>query len=238
MSISYREWSAKWAQERQYSGIQISTQALPLRIKNVLNLWNIETPLAWERQDWAFLKQRGFRRGDEDNPQPEHKLEKELFAIPTWEVKGGNERMNFIPELNEISFGNQRSGQRKIDVLAILKINDRPIPLAIEMKGKITNNCWFAVVENLQQLRLLRSYPQSCLAVNGWLKPFEKLPLSETCGMVLAPLPFFHAKGQKRNSFGQARELLRAIRQELGITIFLAAFSKDTRGQVDLLTDK
>jgi len=235
MSLSYRDWSAQWARGRQYTGAQISKQALPSRIESVTSLWNMEMPLGWERENWAFLKQRGFRRGDEHSPQPEHKLEKDLFDLPTWQVKGGTISMKLYPELNEISFGNQGDGQRKIDVLALLEIEDRTTPLAIEMKGKSTNNCWFAVVENLQQLRLLHSYPQSRLALNRWLKPFEHLPLSQSWGMVLAPPPFFDAKGQKQNSFRQAKELILALRNELGIIVLLAAFNKNVHGQIDLL---
>jgi hypothetical protein len=238
MSLSFHDWSTQWAQGRQYTGTQISEQALPSRIKSVINLWNLEMPLAWERGDWAFLQQRGFRRGDEHDPQPEHKLERELFDLRVWEVKGGTLPMHLYPELNEISFGNQGDGQRKIDVLALLRIEDRTTPLAIEMKGKSTNNCWFAVVENLQQLRLLRSYPQSRLALNPWLEPFEQLPLSHSWGMVLAPPSFFDAKGQKQNSFRQAKELIRALRNELEVIILLAAFNNNVRGQIDLLTDE
>jgi hypothetical protein len=165
MSISFHEWSAKWTERRQYTGTQILDRDLPLHIRYIQSLWHIKLPLAWERKNWAYLKQRGFRRGDKHDPQPEHKLEKKLFARPAWVVKGGKLPMYLYPELNEISFGNQGHGQRKIDVLAVLKIGGRTIPLAIEMKGKSTNNCWFAVVENLQQLRLLHSYPQSHMAL-------------------------------------------------------------------------
>jgi hypothetical protein len=234
MGLSYREWSVEWAQARRYPGAQISEEALPSRIESVINLWNLEMPSDWERGNWAYLQQRGFRRGDKCEPQPEHKLEKEFFGLSAWEVKGGTLPMHVYPELNEISFGNQGNGQRKIDVLAILKMEDRTIPLAIEMKGKSTNNCWFAVLENLQQLRLLHNYPQSQLALNPWLKPFEQLPLSQSWGMVLAPPPFFDAKGQKQNSFRQTNELVRALRKQLGIIILLAAFNKKVRGQIDL----
>jgi hypothetical protein len=236
MSLSYREWSAQWALGRQYTGVRISEKTLPARIASVINLWNMGMPLAWERGNWTFLRQRGFRRGDERHPQPEHGLEKKLFGLSVWEVRGGALPMHLRPELNEISFGNQGAGQRKIDVLALLEVGDKTTPLAIEMKGKSTNNCWFAVVENLQQLRLLRSYPPSLLALNPWLKPFEQLPLSQSRGMVLAPPAFFDTKGQKQNSFRQAKELVSALRKELGIIILLAAFGKNVRGQIDLLT--
>lgn len=194
-------------------------------------------PLAWERENWTFLRQRGFRRGDKHRPQPEHKLEKKLFDLSVWEVKGGTLPMHLYPELNEISFGNQGDGQRKIDVLALLKVGDKITPLAIEMKGKSTNNCWFAVVENLQQLRLLRNYPLSRLALSPWLKPFQQPLLTQSGGMVLAPPLFFDAKGQKNNSFRQAKELIRAIRKELGIIIFLATFNQNVQGRIDLVPD-
>jgi hypothetical protein len=235
MSLSYHDWSAEWARGRRYTGTQISDKALPSHITSVINLWNMEMPVAWERKNWTFLRQRGFRRGDHQNPQPEHKLEKKLFDLSVWEVKGGTLPMHLYPELNEISFGNRGDGQRKIDVLALLRVGDKTIPLAIEMKGKSTNNCWFAVVENLQQLRLLRSYPLSHLALNPWLKPFQQPPLGHSWGMVLAPSPFFAAKGQKTNSFRQSKELIRRIRKGLGINILLATFNDNVEGRIDLL---
>jgi|GEM_PF-6088019 len=237
MTFSYGEWSAQWAQGRRYTGAQIPENTLPSRIKSVLNLWSLEIPLTWERRNWAFLKQRGFRRRDIQNPQPEHKLEKKLFDFPEWEVTGGTRSMRLYPQLNEISFGKYKGGQRKIDVLALLEIAGKSTPLAIEMKGESTNNCWFAVVENLQQLKLLHKYPKHLLASNPLLKPFERLPLSQSQGMVLAPPQFFNANGQKQNSFHQAKQLIRALRKELAITILLTAFNKNVRGRIDLLTD-
>jgi hypothetical protein len=81
------------------------------------------------------------------------------------------------------------------------------------------------------------SYPQLNLAFNLLLKPFEQLPLTHSWGMILAARPFFDTKGQKQNSFHQARELIRNLRKELGIVILLAAFNKNLQGQIDLLTD-
>jgi hypothetical protein len=236
MSISYQEWSAKWAEGRKYRGTQLSEPELSSRIKDIVGLGNIKVPLAWERTNWAYLQQSRYRRGDENDPQPEHKLEKELFDRTTWEVKGGRVPMSLSPELNEISLENQRHGRRKIDVLAVLKRAGKTIPLAIEMKAESTNSCWFAVVENLQQVLLLRSYPQPHLLLNQFLKPFVQLPLSDAWGMVLAPLLFFTAKGQKGNSFRQAKDLTCAIRKQLDVTILLAAFDS-VRGQIVLQTD-
>jgi hypothetical protein len=232
MNLPYFDWSARWEQERRYKGHQISNEDLPSRIKSVIDLWKMEIPLDWERENWTFLQQREFRRSDEDDPQSEHKLEIKLFDLSKWTIAGAKLPVYLYPELNEISFGNQGKGQRKIDVLALLEIEGITTPLAIEMKGKSTNNCWFAVVENLQQLPLLHSYPQALSAANPLLKPFEQLPLAQSRGMVLAPPEFFDSKGQKQNSFRQAKELARALRKELGIIILLAAFNKNVQGQM------
>ena len=61
--------------------------------------------------------------------------------------------------------------------------------------------------------------------------------MSHSWGMVLGPRSFFDSKGQKRNSFRQAKQLTRALRKELGIIILLAAFNENERGQIDLLAD-
>jgi hypothetical protein len=237
MSVSYQDWSRLWTEARRYDGVEIPRSGLQYRIDQVIGLWAMELPSAWERDKWTFLTQRGFRRGDGANPTPEHKLEKRLFNRRRWKITSRCSSMHLFPELNEISFGNQRGGQRKIDVLAILKSDEQSRPLAIEMKGSRTNNCWFAVVENLQQLRLLHSYPQYRLANSSWLSPFENLPLSRSWGMVLAPLPFFTAPGQKVSSFRQAQCLMSALKERCGVTILLASFNDRLQGQLDVQSE-
>jgi hypothetical protein len=232
--VTYRQWSHRWAKEREYSGRLLSAKEVSAKIERVKTLWDVSIPCEWERENWTFLTTEGFRRKPGLIPQPEHELEKAIFARDKWTIKS-EQGMSFVsPRLNEISFAKHKQGQRKIDVLAVLKTGDCQIPLAIEVK-KTTNNCWFAVVENLQQLKLLRAYPQKRLQNHPFLAAFKNLHLPASTGMVLAPMDFFYHQGQKYNSFCHAQELIHELRTHCGITVLLGAFSEGEQGQIKVL---
>ena len=100
------------------------------------------------------------------------------------------------------------------------------LPCAVEMKGEVTNSAWFAVVENLLQLKLLRAHPERFLPHTAPFHLFSCASFSQTWGMILAPRLFFDAAGQKANSFKHAQLLVNAIYKELGVTILLASLEE------------
>jgi hypothetical protein len=102
------------------------------------------------------------------------------------------------------------------------------------MKGATTNHAWHAVVETLQHLILLHSYPGDFLSNQNLCDQFRNLSLLETWGMVLAPPPFFHS-GRNENSFQHAKGLIKHIKQQLAVTILLACFPDDAEKPIEVL---
>src|ERR1700722_8544905 len=106
------------------------------------------------------------------------------------------------------------------------------------MKGPNTNHAWHAVVENLQHLKLLHEHPADFLSnvlEDSPCYPLRNLPLSETWGTVLGPLSFFHTGHKKGNSFQHAKDLIKNIKQELGVTILWAYFHDETTKPIEVV---
>ena len=139
MTGSFDGWSESWEKPKKYEGLRIPEDQESKRIQEVLFLWNKQLPLNWIRQDWSYIKVKGYRRGDKDRPKPEHLLEIRLFDMTSWPVTGLGEEVTFFPVLNAVSLANQNKKQREIDVLGILKFPNRSIPCSVEMKGAKTN---------------------------------------------------------------------------------------------------
>jgi hypothetical protein len=238
MTGSFDSWSESWEKSKKYEGPQIPEVQVPKRIQEVLSLWNKPLPSNWIRQDWSYIKVKGYRRGDkdQDRPKPEHLLEIRLFNMTSWPVTGLGEEVTFLPVLNAVSLANQDQKQREVDVLGILTFPNNRIPCSVEMKGASTNSAWFAVVENLQHLKLIQNHPQDFLPYESPFDDLRNLAWSETCGMVLAPLSFFNSRGQKENSFRDAKKLILSIKQELGVTILLARFHHESGKSIEILS--
>jgi hypothetical protein len=239
-SESWSGWSESWEEHMEFKGSRIPKDQVSMQLQDVISLGKKSPPSNWIRQDWSYIKVKGYRRGDKDrNPKSEHGLEIRLFEA-SWTVTCLGEEVTFIPVLNAVSLANTSKKQREIDVLGILAFPNRRILCSVEMKGAKTNHAWHAVVENLQHLILLHGHPEKFLSNvsnESPCDPLRNLPLSEAWGMVLAPLSFFHYKykRKKENSFQHAKELITKIKQELGVTILLACFHYEAAKSIEVL---
>jgi hypothetical protein len=240
---SWRNWSECWEKLKEFKGSRIPEDQVSIRIQEVISLGKRPLPSGWMREGFNYIKATGYRRGDKERAKSEHLLEVKLFGghlplpIPTWPVTGLNEAVIFIPVLNAVSLANRNEKQREIDVLGILAFPNHSIPCSVEMKGATTNHAWHAVVENLQHLILLRSYPGNFLSNTPNQSPcdqFRNLLLSEAWGMVLAPSAFFRG-GRNGNSFQHAKNLIKDIKQKLEVTILLACFPDEVGKPIEVL---
>lgn len=243
-SESWRSWSESWEKPMEFKGSGIPEDQVSARIHEVISLGEKRPRSNWMRKDFGYIKATGYRRGDKERAKSEHLLEIKLFGghpplpIPTWPVTGSNEEVVFIPVLNAVSLANTNEKQREIDVLGILKFPNHSILCSVEMKGATTNHAWHAVVENLQHLILLHSYPRDFLSNVSNQSPcdqFRNLPLSETWGMVLAPSSFFNSREKRENSFRHAKDLINSIKQKLEVTILLACFPDEAEKPIEVL---
>jgi len=222
----------------EFKGSRIPESQVSMHIEEVISQWRKPPPSNWMRKDLGYIKVKGYRRGDKGRTKLEHRQESILFATPIWRVAGLNEEVTFIPVLNAVSLANQNTKQREIDVLGILTFPDHSIPCSVEMKSATTNHAWYAIVENLQHLKLLHSYPKDFLSNVPNESPcnqFRDLPLSEGWGMVLAPSSFFNSEGKRENSFRHAKGLIKSIKQRLEVTVLLACLPDDADKPIEVL---
>jgi hypothetical protein len=146
----FNDWSTEWKGERKKSGAV-----------RILKLWQRQMPRGWEREIWAG--RIGFRKRSDN--KGEQCTEKELFnygpGIFELIVSGkeGNPEYRVEAIYHNMPLANQRKGQVIADAFGVLKIGKSVRPLLIEVKVA-ANNPWFALVENLQQIRLARACAQ------------------------------------------------------------------------------
>lgn len=197
------------------------------RIAEILELWHAHIPGEWTRGPDARLldpyrrycrsnyREESIRRG-------EHAIEYDLLnrapTARTTQCLGARlvDGVNAVPLAKDSAGG--RRGNVEADMLLLVKDEreDEHRLLLVEVKVK-SNNAWFAVVENLRQLRL---FSESIETQRLFIHRHPELELSESlpvAGLVLAPATFFSAPGAKATSLPPAQTLLERMRLEAGV---------------------
>jgi len=86
------------------------------------------------------------------------------------------------------------------------------------------SNAWYAAIENLRQLRLLRE-SEATRRLFEFCRPELRLPPDvRISGLVVAPRGFFTGKGKKGNAVKPAQLLLDRFRADAGIDVRLAVW--------------
>jgi len=108
---------------------------------------------------------------------------------------------------HNMPLANQRGGQVIADAFGVLKIDKCTRPLMIEVKVT-ANDPWFALVENLQQIRLARACARKIQEFV--LKSSKERVARGVWGLILAPESYYtkHAA-----SLEKCRILLDALKQ-------------------------
>lgn len=143
----FNDWSAEWKAARK-----------TIDAGKILNLWQRPTPLHWEREIWEG--KLGYRK--RSDYRGEQCTEKKLFdgELRGLELIFPDEETDAKYQVEGIyhnmPLANQREGQVIADAFGVLQTGKCARPLFIEVKVT-ANNPWFALVENLQQIRLGRA---------------------------------------------------------------------------------
>ena len=194
----FSDWSSGWIDERKRKGID------PAKI---LALWQQPTTRGWEREIWEG--QLGYRKCS--NNKGEQCIEKELFDGGPKVISFSEERTDtdcgLVAIYHNMPLANQRKGQVIADAFGVLKIGLCARPLLIEVK-RDANDPWFALVENLQQIRLARACARRIQEFV--LKSSKHRVERGVWGLILAPESYY-----KRHSASltKCRSLLDVLRQ-------------------------
>jgi hypothetical protein len=210
------EWNRQWERVWSYSG---STMAdCDSRISKIIQLWTCPVPGKWRRNTDLprLLSSNRYTRRDKENPQNgEHRIEQEILCEHFQDVVVLGESLvdgfNALP-LTIAPKGSARLGNVEVDLFLLIGDENRYVRVAGEVKSNRAH-AWWATVENLRQLRLLREadFVASIFDRRNPLKGSvsSRAPI---VGMVIAPREFYSANGQKANSVQYAHSLIQAMR--------------------------
>lgn len=200
----FADWSHRWKSLRKYTGNNIN---------GVLNMWNEPPPSGCLRETWNAPV--GYRKNDKGKVKGEQQIEK-LFLPQkddktgkTFDLKRGSECLKVTGFAHNFPMSKFRSGQVIADCTAFIDCEGGRHPLSVEVKVQ-ANNPWFAVVENLQQVKMLRSNPKAvvkCFGAQSWA--VER----GAYGMVLAP-SIFYTHPKRRKMLALTNQLLDALQSK------------------------
>jgi hypothetical protein len=194
----FSDWSAGWKDERKRKGID------PAKI---LALWQRPTTRGWEREIWGG--QVGYRKRSDN--RGELSIEKQLFdgkpKVISFSEKSANTVCQLAAIYHNMPLANQRKGQVIADAFGVLKIGQFVRPLLIEVKEE-ANDPWFALVENLQQIRLARACAHKIQEFV--LKSSKERVERGVWGLILAPESYYNNHAA---SLTKCRALLDTLRQ-------------------------
>jgi len=189
----FADWSRGWKELRR--------EPADLRqvCKQVLDMWRERVPEECFRKSWHEIfgyrhnhkrgegrgeqKIEGVFLGEKGESSKEHRLVKNSRLDPII-VKGVAHKM---------ALATRRRGQVITDCLGILYLRAERHPLAVEVKIG-ANDLWFAVVENLQQVKMHRSNVSNVKEYFNDRDIPALRDLKGAWGMVLAPTDYFQRK--------------------------------------------
>lgn len=230
----FHDWCERWMSLARYTGPDVP--AAESRIPAIVELWDEPIPAGWERpQDQRLLdpNSRYLRNHMHGRPTPgsEHELEHQLLCpTPATEVSvepDGRlvDGINAVPLARDQ--GGHRAGNVEADMLLLIQYTDGQHELLLVEAKTTSNTAWYAVVENLRQLKL---YQLSVTAQSIFTRRQPGLPETiPTTGLVLAPDEFYSARGAKRNAVAPARRLIQAMQTTHDINCRLATWDHGTQ---------
>jgi len=179
--LSFEAWSKKWKSAKKTHDVE-----------DILRLWKIMPTEKWKRHRKNWLTLLGYRKNTTEE-RGEQIIERALLGTK------GNERshklilgcrsLKVTASRHNDALAGQRRGQVIVDATGTVTVGGTRHPLAIEIKST-ADDCWSALVQNLQQIRLLRADEQGT-------KARFRAPAG-TWGMVLAPRSYYDMpKNQK-----------------------------------------
>jgi hypothetical protein len=231
---SFQAWRNRWDELMDYSGSDLPTPVQ--RIESLRQLWNQPVPEGWKRRvDQQLLSDR-YRRGDFNNPNPgEHQIEHEILIecfneldFLGYKVIDG---INAMPLTIDSKGG--RRGNVEADLFLLLRKNEEHLLALCEVKDK-DKNAWYALVENMRQLKLLYlSDAARNLFVlrNPSLRLPKDLPIM---GCIVAPEDFYHHAGQKAKALSFAKRLIHQFRSWTGLSLNLTTWNR-TQDRIEAL---
>lgn len=224
---SWECWNSEWNRVITIhgSGFEVAKD----HIRDIQALWAKPVHRSWLRHgqvdDARWPNGTSYRRGDVVDPAAgEHAIEAEILnnlGEVTWLGESLADGLNAVPLT--VSGGGIEG-----DLLLLAKRGSAYGIDLTEVKHS-SNNAWYAVVENLRQLKLLQRNREE-FGDEGICGIFKRRNAQVAANLpircvVLGPPEFYEKRGQKGNAVAPARDLIDA----LGAPVTLAVWHQQTR---------
>jgi hypothetical protein len=217
----FKDWSAEWKDERK-----------KIHADQIIKLWQQPMPRDWEREIWQG--KLGYRKRSDN--KGEQCTEKELFnggsngfeLVFSGQQTNANYRVK--PIYHNMPLANRRKGQVIADAFGVLETGTNVRPLFIEVKVA-ANDPWFALVENLQQIRLARACAQKIQAFVH--KNTEYRVERGVWGLILAPERYYE---KHLGNLAKCRLLLDALKQNTRARVAFGISDWLASGQIKIIT--
>ena len=217
----FSDWSKKWKDGRK----NISPET-------ILKLWTNEDPMPrrWERELWEG--ELGYRKRSAN--KGEQCTEDDLFnrGGKGFELVYSSNQSKAACRVEAIyhnmPLANQRKGQVLADAFGVLGVGKSVRPIFIEVKVT-ANNPWFALVENLQQIRLARACAKR-IQTFVHNKTDHKVGKG-VWGLILAPNKYYK---KHADNLALCRPLLAALKEKTNarVAFGISDFLKDGKIEV------
>ena len=224
----FESWAARWMELAKFSGphLREATQ----RITQVLDLWAEPVPGFWKRgMDQQLLGKR-YRRGDSNSRRSgEHVIEHEILSQLEYVrcLEGDAvDGINAMP-LARDEFGGRRANVES-DLLLLVQEENTYKLVNCEVKD-FSNNCWYAAIETLRQLKLLQLSTAARGLFHSRNRHLTLPPEIPIIGLVVAPARYYTQPGQNANVLPHAIRLLSEFTAHTGFEAHLATWEKDSK---------
>jgi hypothetical protein len=216
---NFGAWARRWIDLASYPGTRLLDEEA--RIAELDELWQLPIPSGWERPrvndviplDRAIRCRRSHRGGDLGR-RDEHTLEDEVLDPSPDTVATTCFGLRLVDGVNAVPLATDSAGGRAGNVeadMVLLVGRDREVRLLLIEVKVVSNNAWYAAVENLRQLKLFL-HSASPRDVFHHRLPELSLPDDlHTTAVVLAPRDFYTAAGAKSAAVGPATRLLQRM---------------------------
>jgi hypothetical protein len=216
----FNDWSAEWKDERK-----------KIDAGKILKLWQQPMPRGWEREIWEG--KFGYRKRSDN--KGEQCTEKELFNGESKVFKLGFSDQETHADYrvaaiyHNMPLANQRKGQVIADAFGVLEIGKSVRPLFIEVKVA-ANDPWFALVENLQQIRLARACAHE---IQDFVHENSKHRVERgVWGLILAPESYY---AKHFGNLAECKPLLNALKQNTRARVAFGISDSLARGQIKII---
>jgi hypothetical protein len=218
---AFEDWSFKWKGARKRSDVE-----------TILKLWQLPMPRAWERKKWEGkigYRKRSANKGEQCIEKILFKSDSKGFGL-SFSDQGTNTNCRIEAIYHNMPLANQSPGQVIADAFGVLLIGTIVRPLFIEVKDT-ANDPWFALVENLQQIRLARACAHG---IKGFVHKKSKHQVVQrgVWGLILAPKKYYE---NHANNLAKCEFLLDALKKKTRARVAFGISDLLACGQIKII---